>query len=364
MTLEQFYKGKRIFLTGHTGFKGSWLSAVLTDMGAEVKGYALAPNTNPSLYELLGLEKATQSVIGDILDADKLKKEVISFKPDIVFHLAAQPLVRLSYKEPVETIQTNVIGTANLFEAVRQTPSVKVLINITSDKCYENKETDVPYKETSPMGGYDPYSASKGMAELLTSCYRNSFFNIKEYGKSHNTALASCRAGNVIGGGDYALDRIVPDCARALSKGEQIVLRNPLATRPWQHVLEPLFGYMLLGKKLWVDPSLAQGWNFGPNPSDVRTVEDLVKLFLKTWGDGSYRVEPCAKLHEAKLLHLDIEKAFKLLNWRPVYDFDKAVKETALWYKNFYEGADIKAFTLKQISEYRENYGKLNKEID
>ena len=218
MSLEQFYKGKRIFLTGHTGFKGSWLSAVLTDMGAEVKGYALAPNTNPSLYELLGLEKATQSVIGNILDADKLKKEVLSFKPDIVFHLAAQPLVRLSYKEPVETIQTNVIGTANLFEAVRQTPSVKVLINITSDKCYENKETDIPYKETSPMGGYDPYSASKGMAELLTSCYRNSFFNIKEYGKSHNTALASCRAGNVIGGGDYALDRIVPDCARALNR--------------------------------------------------------------------------------------------------------------------------------------------------
>lgn len=364
MSLEQFYKGKKIFLTGHTGFKGSWLSAVLTDMGAEVKGYALAPNTNPSLYELLGLEKATQSVIGDILDADKLKKEVISFKPDMVFHLAAQPLVRLSYKEPVETIRTNVIGTANLFEAVRQTPSVKVLINITSDKCYENKETDIPYKETSPMGGYDPYSASKGMAELLTSCYRNSFFNIKEYGKTHNTALASCRAGNVIGGGDYALDRIVPDCARALSKGEQIVLRNPLSTRPWQHVLEPLFGYMLLGKKMWDNPSLAQGWNFGPNPSDVRTVEDLVKLFIEIWGGGSYRVEPCAKMHEAKLLHLDIEKAFKLLNWRPVYDFDKAVRETALWYRHFYDGADIKAFTLKQISQYRENYGKLNEKIN
>lgn len=362
--MQNFYKGKKVFITGHTGFKGSWLCAVMLMSGAEVKGYSLEPNTKPALFNLLNLKDKMQSVFGDILDENKLTAEMTSFKPDIVFHLAAQPLVRLSYKEPVLTLKTNVIGSANVFEAVRKTPSVKVILNVTSDKCYENRETNTPYKETDPMGGFDPYSASKGMAELLANCYRRSFFNPEDYDKTHCVALASCRAGNVIGGGDYALDRIVPDCARALSQNKEIVLRNPYATRPWQHVLEPLFGYMLVAKKAYADVKFAQGWNFGPNPADVRTVEDLVKKFITVWGCGKYRTEGGKHPHEAKLLNLDITKAAKELNWHPVYAFDKAVEQTALWYKHFYDGADIAEFTLKQIKEYTENYGKLNKETD
>ncbi|MDR1123789.1 MAG: CDP-glucose 4,6-dehydratase [Elusimicrobiota bacterium] len=354
-----FYKGKRVFLTGHTGFKGSWLSQILITAGAEVKGYALAPQTEPALFNLLGLQNKMQSVIADIRDGEKLASEMAAFKPDIVLHLAAQPLVRLSYAEPVLTFETNVNGTINMFEAARKVKSVRAVINVTSDKCYENRETDTPYKETDPVGGFDPYSCSKGVSELITACYRNSYFNPKDYTGTHETAVASCRAGNVIGGGDYALDRIVPDCARAISQGFDIVLRNPRATRPWQHVLEPLLGYLLLAKKLYSDVGYASGWNFGPEQGDIRTVEDLVQRFTAAWEKGKYVVRPDTKLHEAKLLHLDITKAKELLKWKPVYNFDKAVDITARWYKNFYAGENIAAFTEKQIGEYIKSYGKL-----
>ncbi len=346
-----FFNGKKVFITGHTGFKGSWLSRILLLCGAKIKGYALAPNTEPALFDLLGLQDNIESVTADIRDGETLEKEVLSFKPDIIFHLAAQPLVRLSYSEPLLTLQTNVIGTANLFEAARKTDSAKVIINITTDKCYENKETPVPYKEDDKLGGYDPYSASKAMSELLTSCYRNSFFNSQAYG-AHGQSLSSCRAGNVIGGGDFALDRIIPDCARALSQDKDIILRNPSATRPWQHVLEPLFAYMLLAQKMWGNAQFGGGWNFGPNTQEGLTVECIVKQFIKTWGSGSYKTEPDGKLHEAHLLHLDITKAKTLLGWNPVYDFSKSVTLTALWYKAFYDGQDIKALTEKQIKDY------------
>lgn len=350
-----FFKGKRVLITGHTGFKGSWLSQILINCGAEVKGISLEPNTQPALFNLLNLKANMQSVFADIRDGDNLLKEVESFQPQFVFHLAAQPLVRLSYAKPVLTYETNIMGTIHLLEAVRKTPSVRCVIAITSDKCYDNKETPTPYKETDPMGGYDPYSSSKGMMELLCSSYRNSFFNPKDFGKTHNTALSTARAGNVIGGGDYALDRIVPDCARAISQNQEVVLRSPDSTRPWQHVLEPLYGYMYLAQKMFEDNSLAGGWNFGPEPSDIKTVEELVKKFVRAWGSGSYRAEVQNTVHEAKLLHLDISKVKNILGWTPVYDFDKAVTATALWYKAFYEGEDIKDFTLKQIQEYQDN---------
>ncbi len=353
--MSSFYKGKKVFVTGHTGFKGAWLSQILISLGAEVKGVSLAPNTEPSLYNLLDLGSKMQSVFADIRDGERLKKELTSFNPDIVFHLAAQPLVRLSYSEPALTFETNIMGTVNLLEAVRANPATRCVVNITSDKCYDNKETATPYKETDPMGGYDPYSASKGMMELLCASYRNSFFNPKDYGTKHATAVATARAGNVIGGGDYALDRIVPDCARAISQNKEVVLRSPKATRPWQHVLEPLYGYLFLAEKMWTDKSFAQGWNFGPDSSGVQTVEELVKVFISAWGKGSYRVEANAALHEAKLLHLDITKVKTVLGWLPVYTFEQAAAQTALWYKAFYDGADIKEFTLKQIKEYQDN---------
>jgi len=351
--MENFYKGKKVFITGHTGFKGAWLARILINLGAEVKGYSLAPNTNPSLYNILELQKDMQSVIADIRDADNIKKELVSFAPDIVFHLAAQPIVRLSYSEPVLTYQTNIMGTVNLLEAVRASKNTRCIVNITSDKCYDNKETPTPYKETDPMGGYDPYSCSKGMMELLCASYRNSFFNPKDYGKTHNTSLATARAGNLIGGGDYAPDRIVPDCARAISQNKEVVLRSPQATRPWQHVLEPLYGYMFLAQKMWDNPALAQGWNFGPEPAGIKTVEHLVKKLIAIWGKGKYSVVSQTKLHEANLLHLDITKAKTVLGWKPVYTFDDAIKETALWYKAFYNGENIKDFTLKQINAYQ-----------
>ena len=345
MEIAKFFKNKKVFITGHTGFKGAWLSQILLTSGAELKGYALAPNTEPSLYDILDLGKNMQSVFADIRDAARLEAELKNFAPDIVLHLAAQPLVRLSYAEPALTFETNAMGAVNLFEAVRKTPCVRAVVNITSDKCYENRETNIPYKETDPMGGFDPYSCSKGVSELITACYRRSF----------NLPLASCRAGNVIGGGDWAADRIVPDCARSLSQNKKIILRNPSATRPWQHVLEPLCGYLLTAQKLCESAEYAQGFNFGPEASDTRTVVDLVKKFTRVWGGGGYEIVPDGKLHEAKLLSLDISKAKSVLGWRPVYDFDKAVAMTAEWYKAYYDGRDAGALAIKQIEEYLKN---------
>jgi len=351
---NNIYEGKRVLITGHTGFKGSWITLWLKQLGAEVIGYSLEPHTNPSLFKILNLEKEIIHIIGDIRDEKKLKRTFQEYKPEIVIHMAAQPLVRYSYVNPKETYETNVIGTLNVFEAVRETDSVKVVINVTSDKCYENKEWVYGYREIDPMGGYDPYSSSKGCAELLTSAYRNSFFNPEDYGKTHKVALASVRAGNVIGGGDWAEDRLVPDCIKALLKKDTIYIRNPDAIRPWQYVLEPLSGYLWLGALMWQNPTkYCEAWNFGPNDDDILTVKEFVEKVIKIWGDGSYQVNPSRTFHEAKLLKLDISKAHFYLKWKPVYNVDTALIETINWYKEYFNNRDnIYEYTLLQLQNY------------
>lgn len=341
-------------ITGHTGFKGSWLSLWLSVMGADVLGYSLEPNTTPSLSEALNLNSHIKSIIGDIRDKDNLKKVFKDFEPEIVFHLAAQPIVRLSYHEPVLTYETNVIGTLNVLEAAREAQSVKAFVNVTSDKCYENRECDYGYQETDPMGGYDMYSSSKGCAEILTASYRQSF--LKD-GKPF--ALASGRAGNVIGGGDWAADRLVPDCVRFLSQNKPIVIRNPIATRPWQHVLEPLSGYLLLGQKLLEEgANYSEGFNFGPYDDSVLNVENIVKKVIKNWGSGRLIIEKNDTLHEAKLLKLNIDKAQKVLNWKPLYAADEAIEKTVEWYKRFYNNEKMEDFTKEQILNYSEGIEK------
>ncbi|MBT3261538.1 CDP-glucose 4,6-dehydratase [bacterium] len=349
---KDLYQNKKVLITGHTGFKGSWLTLWLKELGAEILGYSLSIPTKPSHFELLGLDIKT--VFGDIRDAEKLKQTFQEFQPEIVFHLAAQPFVRASYKDPRYTYETNVMGTVNLFEAVRQTPSVKVVVNITTDKCYENREWVYGYRENDPMGGYDPYSNSKGCSELITASYRNSFFNAEDFGKTHNVSLASVRAGNVIGGGDWGEDRLIPDFARALSKSETLVLRNPQATRPWQHVLEPLSGYLKLGSLMYQNGAkYSSGWNFGPQDSHHLTVEEIVKQSLKIWGSGKYKVIPDKELHEAMLLKLDISKAQYYLNWQPVYDSAQTIEESIKWYKEYYSGHhNMRAYSIKQIEDY------------
>ena len=330
------YKDKTVFITGHTGFKGSWLAFWLTKMGAKIIGYSLNPPTNPNHFELLKGDYI--SIIGDIRDKEFLQKAISKHKPDIVFHLAAQPIVRLSYENPVETFETNVIGTLNVFEVCRKSHSVKAIINVTSDKCYENKEWIWGYRESDPMGGYDPYSASKGCSEILTSSYRNSFFNVDDYGKKHNTLLASARAGNVIGGGDWAQDRLIPDIIRSTAKGEKVVIRNPKATRPWQHVLEPLSGYLTLGWKLLEGKKeFAVGWNFGPELKNNVPVSEIVNNSKKYWKNIAFtELKSNNSVHEANLLMLDCSKANKLLKWKSIWDFPQTLKKTIEWYKMFY----------------------------
>ncbi|MCX7738949.1 MAG: CDP-glucose 4,6-dehydratase [Hydrogenothermaceae bacterium] len=354
MLLEKFYKGKKVFITGNTGFKGSWLTLWLKYFGAEVIGYSLPPPTNPNLFEILDLEKDIVYIVGDVRDIVKLKESIKIYRPDIVIHMAAQPLVRYSYLYPKETYEINVIGTLNLFEAVRECDSVRVVINVTSDKCYENKEWVYGYREEDPMGGYDPYSSSKGCAELLTSAYRNSFFNPKDYGVKHNVSVASVRAGNVIGGGDWSEDRLIPDCIRALSKNETIKLRKPEAVRPWQHVLEPLSGYLYLAYKMWKEPTkYSGGWNFGPEDDDIITVEEIVKLVVSIWGKGEYSIIRNEDFHEAALLKLDTSKAHFYLKWNRAYDVKTSLFETVEWYKNFYQGKiSMFDFTIEQIKKY------------
>ena len=332
----QIYAGKTCFITGHTGFKGSWLAYWLTKMGAKVVGFSLTPPTNPNHFELLKSEYI--SIIGDIRNKEFLQKAISKSKPEIVFHLAAQPIVRQSYENPVETFETNVIGTLNVFETCRKSHSVKAIINVTSDKCYENKEWIWGYRENDPMGGFDPYSASKGCSEILTSSYRNSFFNLNDYGKKHSTLLASARAGNVIGGGDWAQDRLIPDIIRATSKGEKVEIRNPQATRPWQHVLEPLSGYLTLGWKLLEgEKEFSSGWNFGPELENNVPVKDIIHCAKKYWKDINYHTfENNNSVHEANLLMLDCSKANKLLKWKPIWNFSKTLKKTIEWYKEFY----------------------------
>lgn len=353
MFLFDCYRGRKVFLTGHTGFKGSWLAEWLIELGAEVHGFALEPPTKPSLFEQLNLaERMASHTVGDIRDRKALADAVAKLQPDFVFHLAAQPLVRLSYEQPVETFDTNVMGTVHLLDACRAITGKANVVCITTDKCYENKETTRPYKEDDPMGGYDPYSCSKGCDELVISSYRRSFFSKQE----SNVWVASARAGNVIGGGDWALDRIVPDCMRALDKGETIPVRNKTSTRPWQHVLEPLCGYLTLGAALDKRENfsdVAGGFNFGPDPSANRTVKDLVVEILK-YRDGKWedKSNPNA-VHEAGLLNLDIAKAERVLGWKPTWLFEETIRHTVEWYSAVAKGADPLATTQLQISEFQ-----------
>ncbi len=330
------YKNKTVLVTGHTGFKGSWLVYWLKQMGANVIGYSLEAPTKPNHIKLLDLK--IDSIIGDIRDLDKLDHTFQTYKPDIVFHLAAQPLVRFSYESPIETYETNLIGTLKVFETSRK-HGVKAIINITSDKAYENKEWTKGYKEKDHLGGYDPYSSSKACAELLTSSYRNSYFNLDNYKQTHHTLLSSCRTGNVIGGGDWAKDRLIPDIMISVSQSKKVSIRNPYSIRPWQHVLESLSGYLHLGQKLLEGKKeFADAWNFGPNDKDSITVEQVIENLKKHWNKIEYIIDQTPnKPHEANLLKLDCSKAHSLLKWNSVWDIDTAVEKTVKWYKAYYE---------------------------
>lgn len=354
MVDAKFWQGKKVFITGHTGFKGSWLSLWLSSLGAKVTGYALNPPTNPSLFDLCRLGEKVSSVIADIRDGERLKQVLLNVKPEIVIHMAAQPLVRESYKNPVETYMINVMGTVNLLEAIRFCPTVKAVVNVTTDKCYENKEWVWGYRENEPMGGYDPYSNSKACSELITASYRSSFFNSKDY-QIHGVGLASARAGNVIGGGDWAGDRLIPDSIKALLNGEKIRIRNPHAIRPWQHVLEPLHGYLLLAERLYTDgPAYAEGWNFGPDDQDTKPVEWIVKKMCEQWGNSSYEIDQGEHPHEANYLKLDCSKARTRLSLYPKWNLETAIIKIIEWTKAYQEGKDIQTICLKQIKEYSE----------
>ena len=353
---KDVYKNKKVLVTGHTGFKGSWLSLWLLELGANVIGYSLEPPTQPNLFDSIKLKNKITHILGDVRDENHLFNVFKKYQPEFVFHLAAQPLVRLSYTEPKLTYETNVIGTINVLEAVRKTDSVRVCVVITTDKCYENKEWVYGYRETDSMGGYDPYSSSKACAELVVSAYRNSFFNSKDYDKIHNIALSSVRAGNVIGGGDWGEDRLIPDCVKTLSKNKIINIRNPQATRPWQYVLEPLSGYLLLGSKMYKDGKrYSSAWNFGPNDNDIITVEEIVKSVTKNWGNGDYKVDTSSQPHEAGLLKLDTSKARTFLGWKPIYNVCEAIKRTINWYKYFYKSVEkekLYKITVNDILDY------------
>ena len=349
---DNFYQGKKIFITGHTGFKGSWLSLWLKELGAQVTGFALDPYTSKDNFVLSGLSSKIEDIRGDIRNAEKLDKMIQQIQPDIIFHLAAQPLVRLSYQQPVETYQTNLIGSLHVMEAFRKCTSAKTAVMITTDKCYENTEKMDGYRETDPMGGYDPYSSSKGATELAISSWRRSFMNPKEYNK-HGKSIASVRAGNVIGGGDWTTDRIIPDCVRALESNKTIAIRNPKAIRPWQHVLEPLNGYLLLAKKMWEEPAqYCEGWNFGPNMEAVENVWTVASKVIQYYGSGTLTDHSSVNApHEANLLILDIQKAKTKLNWLPRMNIDQTIKMTVDWYRN-YQNSDVYQLCLKQIQQY------------
>lgn len=349
--LSSFYSGKKVFVTGHTGFKGSWLTACLHLWNAQVKGYALPPDYSGGLYDLAGAFHWSQSILADIRDRENLTKQLLAFKPDIVFHLAAQPLVRRSYEIPAETFDVNVTGTANLLEAVTRLPSKCTVVVITTDKVYENKEQDILYTEKDALGGYDPYSASKACTELVVSSFRNSFFNPATYDR-HGKAIVSVRAGNVIGGGDWSRDRIIPDIVRSLQAQKTIEVRNSVAVRPWQHVLEPLRGYLLLGYLLHHMPVAFSGaYNFGPQPADHLTVRQVVETAIEAWGSGRWQdIATPGQPHEAGLLKLDISKAQRELHWTPCLNATEAIRWTIDWYRQPVE--EQVAFTLQQIRKY------------
>ena len=343
-----FWRGKRVFLTGHTGFKGSWLSLWLQSLGAQLQGFALPAPTEPALFNVARVADGMGSTLGDIRNAAVLRAELAAFRPEIVIHMAAQPLVRASYDDPVGTYATNVMGTVHLLEAVRATPGVRAVVNVTTDKCYENREWIWGYREDEPMGGHDPYSSSKGCAELVTSAYRRSFLQ-------GDTALASARAGNVIGGGDWAADRLVPDMLKAFERGEPVVIRNPLATRPWQHVLEPLSGYLTLAEKLYAEGQpFAEGWNFGPADDEARPVGWIVERLTALWGDGArWQLDGSAQPHEAHLLKLDCTKARQRLRWVPRWTLDTTLERIVRWHQAWLSGADMHAYCLQEIADYQ-----------
>jgi len=347
-----FWRGKKVFVTGHTGFKGSWLSLWLQDMGAVVKGYALETNTTPSLFTEAKVGQNMDSEIGDIRDLNFIVKSMMSFNPEVLIHMAAQPLVRLSYQEPVLTYETNVMGTVNVLEAARKCTNLKAIVSVTTDKCYENKEWEWGYRENEPMGGHDPYSSSKGCAELVTTAYRKSFFN-----KNNSAFLASARAGNVIGGGDWSDDRLIPDILKAFEKSEPVIVRNPMATRPWQHVLEPLSGYLVLAQHLYEGGSdYTEGWNFGPKDEDCKPVSWILNKMVTKWGKGaSWELDKNNNPHEAGYLKLDCSKAAMQLNWRPKWNLEDTLESIIIWHQHYLSGKNIQEQCLLEIAKFQKD---------
>jgi CDP-glucose 4,6-dehydratase len=350
---KDFWQGKRVFLTGHTGFKGSWLALWLQSLGADVKGYSLNPPTSPSLFNEAKIDSLIESCVGDIRDQENLRESMLSFNPDILIHMAAQSLVRHSYDAPIETYEVNVIGTAKVLEVARSCSNLKAIVNITTDKCYENDGRTQGYKENDPMGGYDPYSSSKGCAELVTSSYRRSFLQDQGIG------LASVRAGNVIGGGDWANDRLIPDILKSFENGSSVVVRNPKATRPWQHVLEPLSGYLVLAQKLYQNPKeYAEGWNFGPNEQDVKPVDWILDKMVSKWPNSSWELDKSSSPHEAGFLKLDISKAKSKLGWNPLWSLSDTLEKIVHWHQAWLNKEDMQVVCLAEIKEYTKDMNK------
>lgn len=355
MVNRNFWNGKRVFLTGHTGFKGSWLSLWLSSMGAQVKGYALEAPTTPSLFETAKVTSVLESEIGDIRDYQKLSQSMNSFEPDVLIHMAAQPLVRFSYQEPIETYDTNVLGTAKVLEAARGCKQLKAIVSVTTDKCYENKEWIWGYREDESMGGHDPYSSSKGCAELVTSAYRRSFM------LQQGVGLATARAGNVIGGGDWAEDRLIPDILKAFEKKQSVIIRNPKSTRPWQHVLEPLSGYLILAQKLYDKPDeYSEGWNFGPHDIDTKPVDWILDNMIQMWPGASWKLDSGNHPHEAGFLKLDISKAKSRLNWQPTWSLETALDKIVKWQKAWLDSENMQAICLEEINEYMRDMTNAN----
>jgi len=352
---QKFWSGKRVFVTGHTGFKGSWLSLWLNHLGSSVRGYALNPPTSPSLFDAAKISKIIDSKIGDIRDQELLHNSMVSFNPDILIHMAAQPLVRFSYDQPIETYEVNVMGTAKVLEVARNCANLKAIINITTDKCYENIGLDKSYIETDPMGGFDPYSSSKGCAELVTASYRRSFLNDLGIG------IASVRSGNVIGGGDWASDRLIPDILRSFELNKSVIVRNPDATRPWQHVLEPLSGYLLLAQKLYYDhEEYSEGWNFGPDERDIKPVNWILDKMISLWPNAHWSLDDNQNPHEANFLKLNISKAYKQLNWKPIWKLDPTLERIINWHIAWKNKEDVQLLCLTEIKEYMKDMGNEN----
>lgn len=347
------WQGRRVFLTGHTGFKGSWLALWLSKLGAQVRGYSLGPPTEPNLFHLTSLNTVIEDVRGDVRDLAKLEASITQFAPEVVFHLAAQPIVRRSYADPAGTYGTNVMGTVHLLEAIRKTPSVRAVVCVTTDKCYQNQEWIWPYRESDPLGGYDPYASSKACAEIVSAAYRSSFFPIDRVSE-HHVGLATARAGNVIGGGDWSEDRLIPDLIRGFKSRQPVLIRHPNAIRPWQHVLDPLHGYLRLARELLIQPlRFASSYNFGPGDDDTWPVERIASKLASLWGDGaSWTRDSLPGVHEARILRLDASKARAELGWKPRLRIEEALDWTARWYRAWDQGNNMAEFTNHQIGEY------------